>query len=388
MPVTLGSGLPNDTLKKKPTTGTYTGTLGAGGPTYGGFSNSIPDDYNTWLDRASSLFPQSQTPQTPLSTLPSDFASTLNAINAANRAAQQAANASRIPNASGLENLSSGNIGNALSGIVPGDIAQKLQQQAAERGIATGMGNSPNANSAYLRALGLTSLDMTNKGQEWLGAAYARNPGAPIYDPTHLILTPYQQEQIKLGRSDLDLKRQGLMEDFLSKFLMTPAQRAEMDLKAQEMSNQYGLGTRGLDLKSQELANELALGNRGLDLQEKKISNDSRNAMFPNNVGGYNPSFGNYGGRGSGIDWTSLINSGRGYVPPMGLGSGVFSSSTIPMYDTSYNPVTDSSIYDPWAGTGSSWYDYGTLPPNTGYDAGTDTNFYDPFAGMDGWGGF
>ncbi len=113
-------------------------------------------------------------------------------INQMNRNAQQQSLQARIPGAAGLETQSSANIGAELGGRVPQDVMQLLGQQAAERGVATGAPGSANANAAYLRALGLTSLGQEQVGQQNLTAAYARNPAAPIFDPTTQLITPYQ----------------------------------------------------------------------------------------------------------------------------------------------------------------------------------------------------
>lgn len=64
-----------------------------------------------------------------------------------------------------------------LGGQVAPDVINLLQQQAAERGIATGMpGVGGVGNAAYLRALGLTSLQLQQLGNQQLTAAMARTP--------------------------------------------------------------------------------------------------------------------------------------------------------------------------------------------------------------------
>jgi hypothetical protein len=121
-------------------------------------------------------------------------------INSINLKAQQTANQARIPGAAGLEAKSSANIGQELAGGVPSDVMNLLQQQGAERGAASGFGaDSANTGAAYLRALGLTSLGQEQAGQQNLSAAYARNPGAPLFDPTSQLLSPGQQENTNLG---------------------------------------------------------------------------------------------------------------------------------------------------------------------------------------------
>lgn len=126
-------------------------------------------------------------------------------INNLNLQGQQAANQGRIPNDPALEAKSSQNIGQELGGQLPGDVITQLQQQAAERGIATGSPGSDNSNAAYLRALGLNSLSMQQQGQTDLSHALARNPGAPIFDPTTQLLTPAQAGALNTRNAELSL---------------------------------------------------------------------------------------------------------------------------------------------------------------------------------------
>src|ERR1041384_2145440 len=109
-------------------------------------------------------------------------------VNEINQRAQQAANKGRIPGGGDLENQSSANIASALAGEIDPSTLNLLGQQAAERGVMTGSPMGPGSNAEYLRALGLTSLDRMNTGQNWLSAATARNPAAPIYDAGHQVL--------------------------------------------------------------------------------------------------------------------------------------------------------------------------------------------------------
>lgn len=145
-------------------------------------------------------------------------------INSITRQGQSAALNARIPNAAGLEAASSANIGSELSGELPADVLTNLRQAAAERGVATGSPASPNSNAAYLRALGLTSLDLTRMGQQELTAAEGRNPAAPVFDPTSQLLTPYQA-----GTLGLEEQRQ----------------QNELLLSRQRLAQQAALGGRG-----------------------------------------------------------------------------------------------------------------------------------------------
>lgn len=129
-------------------------------------------------------------------------------INRLNRQGQQAALRARIPRAQALETQSSANIASSLAGRLPPDVIRLMQQQAAERGVAGGIPGSDNESAAYLRALGLSSLDLQERGQRDLSAAYARNPAAPLFDPATQLLTPYQSQQLALEEQRLNLEAQ------------------------------------------------------------------------------------------------------------------------------------------------------------------------------------
>lgn len=122
-------------------------------------------------------------------------------INQINRGAQTKANEARIPMAPTLEAQSSRNIQGELQGQLPPDVLALIGQQAAEAGVASGSVGSP---AAYLKALGLTSLQQEETGQRDLSAAYARNPAAPIYDASGQLITPYQAAQLRLQAARLD----------------------------------------------------------------------------------------------------------------------------------------------------------------------------------------
>lgn len=98
-----------------------------------------------------------------------------------------------LPGYQAMVGKSSENIGENLEGIVPKDVIDLMTQQAAERGIATGAPGSPNANAAYLRALGLTSMGLQQLGEQQLTAAVGR--------------TPLQQTQVGTQTSDLAAAR-------------------------------------------------------------------------------------------------------------------------------------------------------------------------------------
>lgn len=73
-----------------------------------------------------------------------------------------------------------------LEGNVPQDVIQQISQQAAERGIAGGAPASPNSGAAYLRALGLNSLQMMQQGSDQLSKSIADTPVPELFSPMSL----------------------------------------------------------------------------------------------------------------------------------------------------------------------------------------------------------
>lgn len=82
-------------------------------------------------------------------------------------------------------------------GQLPMDVITQLLQQAAERGIATGMPGSANSNASYLRALGLTSLDLSkDAGKEIEQGILAE----PRVNPNNLLVTPSDEQAARVAQ--------------------------------------------------------------------------------------------------------------------------------------------------------------------------------------------
>lgn len=108
-----------------------------------------------------------------------------------------------LPNYKAMQGQQSQNILSMLQGDVPTDVINQILQQAAERGIATGSPRGPNANAAYLKALGLTSLDMMGKGSQLFGQAIEQTPRAELWNPMSL----YVPE--RLAKQELSAAKEG-----------------------------------------------------------------------------------------------------------------------------------------------------------------------------------
>lgn len=103
-------------------------------------------------------------------------------------------------NLPGWENMTkaaSANTQSLLGGEIPADTMAMLNQQAAERGVATGSPDSPNANAAALRAMGLTSLDLKKLGDQQLTAAVGRTPTGPAFNPASMLVDPNMQTALQ-----------------------------------------------------------------------------------------------------------------------------------------------------------------------------------------------
>lgn len=208
-----------------------------------------------------------------------------------------------LPNYAGMINQQSNNISQQLKGQLPQDVIDQIGQQAAERGISNGMTGGQNTNSAYLRALGLNSLQMQQTGAQNLAQVRADTPVSPLFNPATFMVPDY------FGNKELGAARMGM---------------------------QSGRGFGGANITGMP---QVGIGSRGFspsnyDVQQGMFNSPTfTNGMFtgrggvqPNQVNNW---WGNYGGRdlnsnislpnqtnlgpdtGGGYDWGG--NSGFGY---------------------------------------------------------------------------
>lgn len=86
------------------------------------------------------------------------------------------------------------NIGAQVHGQLPPDVERLIGQKSAERGIARGTGGSQFDKYGAVRDLGLTSLDLIDKGlgaaQRWMAATVDR---VPRMDVTSMFISPMQK---------------------------------------------------------------------------------------------------------------------------------------------------------------------------------------------------
>lgn len=130
------------------------------------------------------------------------------------------------------------NLGGALRGELPPDVINMLQTQAAERGVAGGVGGSQFAEYGGLRTLGLTSLDRMKHAEDLLAGQFA---------------SPRDQinfEQSRLDRESLDRRS-----------------RAELDARTKHDTDVLALERERESARAAEQANALAQRKMEFELQ-------------------------------------------------------------------------------------------------------------------------
>lgn len=103
-----------------------------------------------------------------------------------------------IPGYSGMQAAAGQNIESMLKGEIPQDVSAAIQNSAAARSLGLGIGGSGASKNLVARDLGLTSLDLTQRGlssmENWMRTS------ASIYEPNmmnvaSMFVSPMQQYQ-------------------------------------------------------------------------------------------------------------------------------------------------------------------------------------------------
>ena len=87
-----------------------------------------------------------------------------------------------LPNYSGLSSAASNVALSNLSGVVPADVQNQISQAAAERGISQGSYGNANTSAELLRALGLTSTNLTTLGEQQYNTLLQNSPRTTTTD--------------------------------------------------------------------------------------------------------------------------------------------------------------------------------------------------------------
>lgn len=271
-----------------------------------------------------------------------------------------------LPGYQGMIGQSSRNIAANLAGQVPQDVVNQIAQQAAERGTATGLGtNAPNANAALLRALGLTSLGQQQLGEQQLTGAIARTPQGPLFDPSKFFVTPEQEQQAQAAAN-------------LYASAPVPSAAAAEARKQATAGIGATVGAPGVQLpagspfKATTWSAPTSVsgggGAEGLTYGGQTYYGGATPATAATNWNqwyGSLPKSTPMGTTGTGSFYAGTADQLYPGTEVGGLGSlGDILGPATPDYaapsgpaplDTQYNPLTNTSTYDPFMGTGSFW---------------------------------
>lgn len=110
-----------------------------------------------------------------------------------------------LPGYGALRDQVTGSLASMARGEIPKDVENQLLRRAAERGITLGTAGSKFQSYDTLRNLGLTSLDILQRGvagaASWVQAA----PRAPQFDVSSMFFTPQQRLQYEFSQAQANL---------------------------------------------------------------------------------------------------------------------------------------------------------------------------------------
>lgn len=128
-------------------------------------------------------------------------------VNAFNQAELEKMLAIMMPGYAKIRDRVSGNIMDAVSGKIPGDISTAIHRNTAVKSLYGGYSGTGMARNLTARDLGLTSLDLTQRGLDaatrWMSSA-AR---APQFDVSSMFISPSFQAQFKQQERDSEFQR-------------------------------------------------------------------------------------------------------------------------------------------------------------------------------------
>jgi hypothetical protein len=252
--------------------------------------------------------------------------------------------AQMLKNLPGYANLSaadSSNIGGNLAGTLSPDVIAQMQQAGAERGIATGTEGSGSNNAAYLKALGLTSMQLQQLGHTQLTEAMGR--------------TPIQQTQLGTQKTD-----QGAAAAVYAS-APNPALMQQASMNAAGAGMGAGRtplnpqsGTQAMGFQSPNYTNPAAVGATGLDALQKP------GYTFDNMTGQYTQ---------------AQTNPYAGGNLMMGQGQGTPYSGSIGGYGQMQTDQQMQNMFPEWYPQGGQQQDYSqynyAAPVTTDYGLGS-----------------
>jgi len=276
-----------------------------------------------------------------------------------------------------------------ISGVLQPDTKRQIGQAAAERGVGIGSYGGANDATAMLRALGLTSQQLTDQGIQQYNQSMA---AVPALSPTSLFVTPTDRSKMKLqwatSQAEINAAIQRQRE----------SDRAAM--QRAELGQETTFGVTGANIASQQrmqserLGQESALNQAIMEQGQKALEYEQRRALA--NEMGLDP----YGGGNA--SWSPSAGAGAlgGYNLPStqggvygGEGISGYGGSTGAMYSGAQfsNPAEEyaalqeigpgGSYVDPYAGFMSQDY-YAPGEMAYAYEQGAPPTYEDYYYGF------
>jgi len=199
------------------------------------------------------------------------------------------------------------NTASQLRGEVPSDVAQQIQRNTAEQSIFGGYGGSGMSRNLTSRDLGLTSLDMMQRGnqglQQQLGITQALNPYHS--NAMDYLINPNQFLTEEIGQNQFGTNVYNSNQTNSSQIANQRAEMIARLMQGQADNNATGVNTQNM-----------------LNYQNALAPNPTTTAITTG-LGSFASSYGGSGGAGG---WGSLFNGATGGGPTYG-GSNYSSSN-------------------------------------------------------------
>ena len=129
-----------------------------------------------------------------------------------------------IPDLPQIQQNVSKNIASMTAGEIPQDVAEQVSRTTAARSFAGGYGGTRFMGNLRTRDLGLTSLNMTQKGLDnatrWIATAKAAMT-APQFDVTSMFLSPSQMVELKFKQEGAALAQRNMQAAADSQYSMS-----------------------------------------------------------------------------------------------------------------------------------------------------------------------
>jgi hypothetical protein len=257
-----------------------------------------------------------------------------------------------------------------LSGVLPSDVVSQEAQQAAERGVTTGSPGSEDATTSLLRALGLSSLDLTTLGEQQYNTLLSSAPRTTTQDTTGT--------QATSQTSDLSFDQASALNAILASQYGTEAGTAAGGTTTGGLT-----GTTATPARTTATATPAAAGTPTTGVPGQQIvAPTAPTSFYPTTstaaTGITNP-------------FATGTTGTTGTTNAFGTGTSAADQN---FYETmasilGYGTYDTSGTGDTYMGTEAGYYDQ-SIPTGATYDAATDQytsqpSYYDTGATLDDW---